>query len=103
MNDYRLKGKVYDGDKLIFEGEYLYGYKFKGKEYLKENLKYEGEYLFNKKWNGRGYNEKGKIAYELNTGTGKVKEHKNGRLIFESEYLNGKRNGKGKIYASNGI
>ena len=29
---------------------------------------------------------------------GKVKEYKNGKLIFEGESLNGKRNGKGKEY-----
>ena len=35
---------------------------------------------------------------------GKVKEYDyyNGKLIFEGEYLNGKRNGKGKEYYNNG-
>ena len=42
---------------------------------------------------------KGNIIYELINGTGKVKEYDAyGRLIFEGEYLNGKRNGKGKKY-----
>ena len=37
--------------------------------------------------------------YELIKGTGKIKEYNdNGKLIFEGEYLNGERNGKGKIY-----
>ena len=41
------------------------------------------------------------IVYELKDGKGLVKEyneHNNNRLIFEGEYLNGKRNGKGKEY-----
>jgi len=55
---------------------------------LKENI--DG-----KKWNGKGYNEKGKIEFEIKEGNGKVKEYdKYGELIFEGEYLNGKRNGK---------
>ena len=29
---------------------------------------------------------------------GKGKEYKNGKIIFEGEYLNGQRNGKGKEY-----
>ena len=33
---------------------------------------------------------------------GKGKEYEVGRVIFEGEYLNGKRNGKGKEYYSNG-
>ena len=40
--------------------------------------------------------------YELNNGTGKVKEYDNGELIFQGEYLNGKRNGIGKEYDYNG-
>ena len=36
---------------------------------------------------------------ELKNGTGKIKEYnQGGKLIFEGEYLNGKRNGKGKEY-----
>ena len=33
---------------------------------------------------------------------GKGKEYEYGQLFFEGEYLNGKRNGKGKEYYSNG-
>ena len=63
-------------------------------------MEYEGDYLFHKKWNGKGYDENGNIIYELLKGTGKVKEYSliKGNLIFEGEYLNGKRNGKGKEY-----
>ena len=53
----------------------------------------------NRKFNGKGYDEDGNIIYELINGNGKVKEYLNGDLIFEGEYLNGKRwNGKGIEY-----
>jgi len=95
------KGKEYDKEgNLIFEGEYLYNYKIKGREYINGKLEYEGEYLFNKKWNGKGYDENGNIVYELKNGNGKVKEYyslgKN--IIFEGEYINGKKEGKGKEF-----
>ena len=62
-------------------------------------MEFEGEFLFNKKWNGKGYDENGNIIYELINGNCKVKEYDyDGYLIFEGEYLNGKRNGKGKVY-----
>ena len=58
---------------------------------------------FRKKWNGKGYDENGNIIYELKNGCGVVKEFKdNSILIFEGEYLNGKRNGKGKEYNDKG-
>ena len=83
----------------VFEGEYLYGYKIKGKNYLNEKLVYEGKFVFNKIWNGKGYDENDNVIYELINGNGKVKEFDdNGKLFFEGEYLNGKRNGKGKEY-----
>ena len=106
--EYNYKGEI------IFEGEYLYNNKIKGREYIKDDLKkkkifsfnffshdkgrleYEGEYLYNKKWNGKGYDKDGNIIYDLKNGTGKVKEYVEGnKLIFEGDYLNGKRNGKG--------
>ena len=88
--------------KLIYDGEYLYGHKYKGKSYQNGKLEYEGEFLFDRKWNGKGYGEHGNIIYELNKGTGKVKEyHPNGHLKFDGEYLNGKKNGKGKEYEKN--
>ena len=89
-------------------------------------IEYEGEYLFNKKWKGKGYDENGNIIYELKNGTGPIKYYinnnllfdgfvKNGKkdgkckeygsskeLIFEGEYKNNKRNGKGKEYNYNG-
>ena len=93
------KGKVYYNDELRYDGEYLYGHNTKGKFYYNGKLEYEGELRYGCKWNGKGYDEKGNIIYELINGTGKVKEYDAyGILIFEGEYLNGKRNGKGKEY-----
>ena len=94
------KGKEYNFDgELIFEGEYLNGKRNgKGKEYYNNGkLEYEGEYLLNNKYNGKGYGEKGNIIYELKNGTGKVKEYLGDILVFEGEYLNGLRNGKGNM------
>ena len=94
------KGKEYNSlGKLRFEGEYLYSHKLRGKYLINDKSEYEGEYLYDKKWNGKGYDKNGNILYELQNGTGKVKEYYfNYDLIFEGEYLNGKRNGKGKEY-----
>ena len=38
----------------------------------------------------------------LKNGKGYIKEYKNNVLIYEGEYLNGERNGKGKEYNDNG-
>ena len=66
-------------------------------------MEFEGEFRYDKKWNGKGYDENGKIIYELINGNGKSKEYNeySGKLIFEGEYLNGQRNGKGKKYEYN--
>ena len=63
-------------------------------------MEFEGEFLYNKKWNGKGFDKKGNIVDELINGKGSAKEYYyfNGKLIYEGEYLNGKRNGKGKEY-----
>ena len=70
----------------------------KGKFYVNSKLEYEGDYLYNKKFNGKGYDENGNVIYELINGNGEVKEYddETGELIFEGEYLNGKR-GKEKV------
>ena len=104
VNGILYKGKEYNYDgELRFECEYLYNSIRKGRDYINGRLEYEGEYLFNRKYNGNGYDEKGNIIYELNNGNGKVKEYDAYcRLIFEGEYLNGKRwNGKIKEYDNN--
>ena len=51
---------------------------------------------------GKEYDNDGNLIYDgeyLNgVKNGKGKEFKHNRLIFEGEYLNGKRNGNGKEY-----
>ena len=112
INGILSKGKVYNyKGLLLFDGEYLYGHKRKGKTYVKGKLEYEGEYLFDRKYNGKGYDEDGNIIYELINGNGTVKEYEEGEniiytffqgnitvkndvegeVIFEGEYLKGKR------------
>ena len=91
---------------VIFEGEYLNGIKNgKGKKYYDNSkLKFDGEYLNGKKWNGKGYDRKGNVIYELKNGDGYVKKYyydyvfKRDTLIYEGEYKNGEKNGKGKEY-----
>ena len=95
----KYKGKEYYDNKLIFEGYYLYDKKIRGKEYIMERLEYVGDYLNGKKWDGKGYDENGYVIYELNKGCGLIREYYyDDKLIFEGEYLDGKRNGKGKEY-----
>ena len=49
-----------------------------------------------KKYSGKGFDEKGKILYEIENGNGFVREYNNdGELVFKGQYINGKRNGKG--------
>jgi len=64
---------------------------------------FEGYYLNNKKWNGKGYDINRNIIYELINGNSIVKEYNEVglRIIYEGEYKNGKRNGKGKEYYYN--
>ena len=97
------RGKEYNSEgNIIFEGEYLNDYKRRGKAYLNNKLEYEGEYLFDIKYNGKGYDENGIIIYELINGKGTIREYVDGRIIYEGEYLNGKRNGAGKEYNKEG-
>ena len=105
------KGKEYFENNLIFDGEYLDDKRNgKGKEYYHNGkLKFEGEYLNDKRWNGKGYDISNNLIYELNCGKGLIKEFNDdfilfnslGNLIFEGEYLNGEKNGKGKEYYDN--
>ena len=49
--------------------------------------------------NEKDYDKNSNIIYELKNDNGKIKEYnKYSKLIFLGEYLNGKRNGKGKEY-----
>ena len=103
----KLNGKVkkyYDNGQIKFEGEYLYGHKRKGIKYFKNGkIKFEGEYLFDREWDGIRYDKEGNILYKLSQGKGKIEEYTNlpslGKILtFKGEYINGKRNGKGKEY-----
>ena len=87
------KGKEYNYyGQLDFEGEYLNGKRNgKGKEYYKNG----------KKWNGKGYDYYSKFIYEIKEGKCHIIEYQNnGKKLFEGEYLNGERNGKGKEFNS---
>ena len=89
----KMSGKEYDNKGnlvLLMENE-------KGEEYYDNyNLQFEGIYKNGKRWNGIGYDYYGKKAFEIKNGEGKVKIYdRNGNLVFEGEYYNGVRNGKG--------
>ena len=109
------KIKIYDEDRLIFEGEYLNGeINGKGKEYFHYGyydrddgrmiyydkiIIFEGEYLNGFKWNGKGYDKDNNIACEIKNGKGNLKSYyDDGNLLSECEILNGEKNGKCKIY-----
>ena len=89
------KGKEYEKNgEIIYEGEYLNG-KRNGKGKENGRFAFEGEFLRGKKWNGKGY-EEGELIYELKNGKGFVKEYNDyDGNVFEGEYENGLRNGKG--------
>ena len=100
-NEYNSEGE------LKYIGYYLYGKKNgKGREYYNykfNKIKFEGEYLNDKRWTGKGYDKiNQKIIFELKDGKGYVKEDEDDLLIlYEGEYLNGERHGKGKEYSLN--
>ena len=90
---------------MKYEGNYLNGKRNGiGKEFYESGIKlFKGEYLAGKKWNGKGFNLRGSKVYEILNGGGCIENYnKNGRLIFEGNYLNGEKNGKGIEY-NNGL
>ena len=112
--------KEYNGaDKLVFNGKYIKGIK-KGIEYnSKGEIIFEGEYLDGKRWNGKLKEYKGHWLpiitrtccgfgnYLMINDSKRNEEMKEARkyeniLKYEGEYLNGKRNGKGKEFDING-
>ena len=101
------KGKEYDiCGNLVYEGEYLNDKRWNGIEYIYvinesgwDELVYKLEYLKGKKWNGKCCDiNNPKYNFELKDGKGYFKEYDYSCLIFEGEYLNGEKNGKGVEY-----
>ena len=102
---------------LRFEGEYLNGKRHgKGKVYhifkgyeshdFSDNF-YEMEYLNGIMWNGKICNDKGNIIFEIKNGKGIFIEDEKCEeytiytkyyIKYVGEYLNGKKNGKGKEF-----
>ena len=66
-------------------------------EYV-NNILFKGEYLNGYMYNGQGYDGNNNLVYELKDGCGYVKLYSFAKLLFEGEYLNGRKNGKGKEY-----
>ena len=99
LNGKKWKGKFkrYDfNGPVIYESEYLGNTR---KEYRLGKLIFEGEYLNEKKWNGKGYDKNGEVIYEIKDGKGTIKEYFDFNILrYEGEYSNGLRNGKGKEY-----
>ena len=93
------KGKEYDSDgNILFEGQYNNGKRFNGIgiEKYGNTLIFQGEYLNGRYWNGKGKD------YEIKNGKGYIKERNSyGDIVYEGEYMNGLRNGKGKETNSN--
>ena len=105
-NGYGRDYKLFNNYLFIYEGEYLNGKRNgKGKEYINNDIQsaiggsarliFEGEYIKGKRWNGKGYDGNKKIVYEIKNGKGYIKEYYFYNLIFEGQYINGEKNGKG--------
>lgn len=118
------KGKEYD--QLVFEGEYSYDKKLENIEQFNSE-DYSDNELKIKRWKGKGKERKFQeyllkllleeitkeeyddIIYEgdylegKKTGHGKIYNEKNGFMLYEGELLNCKRHGKGKLYDKKGI
>ena len=65
---------------------------------------YEIEYIFDKLWNVKKYGKNNKITDIIINGKGLMKEYEcsyYSNLMFEGEYINGEKNGKGKEYYGN--
>ena len=89
------KGKEYYKDKIIFEGEYLKGKKWNGKGYdIDGNKNYKLK-------NGKGFIKEAKrFIIKIRgcfTFENEICE------IYEGEIINGERNGKGKEYCNNNL
>ena len=62
-------------------------------------MRFEGQYLDDEELIGTKYDINGDIKYKLDHTKGEGKDYDlDDELCYEGEYLNGKRNGKGKEY-----
>ena len=61
---------------------------------------FEGKYKEGLIWTGKGFNTNGEIIFQINNGNSKnyIEYDNKGKKIYEGEYLDGKRNGKGKEF-----
>ena len=105
-NGYGRDYKLFKNSLFIYEGEYLNGKRNgKGKEYVSNDIQsaiggsnkliFEGEYFCGKRWKGKGYDGNRNIVYEVKNGVGYIKEYYYHNVIFEGQYINGEKNGKG--------
>ena len=114
-------GKIYKMKHLVFEGEFKDGKKNGyGKTYELDKISEEGEFLDNELYKGKTYDHQGNVKYEIDengirlissygdlsqceyldckkNGRGK-RFNSDGKLIFEGEFLKGKKNGEGIEY-----
>ena len=63
---------------------------------------FEGKYLNGKRWNGKIYNDFRKMTCELKDGKGIIKEYENDILLYEGKILNGELNWKLKAFDDEG-
>ena len=78
---------------------------FTKKYIIKEANEFSKTYLYNPNYEDKFDDRlifEGQYLNGLKNGKGKEYDHENGKLIFEGEFLNGKRNGKGKEYNYDG-
>ena len=102
------KGKEYFNyyNELSYEGEYKDGRKEgKGAEYyINGDIKFEGIFLNGEIWDGIGYEKDSDNYFIIKNGNGYIKEYDEfGNLLFEGEYKNGEKNGKGKEYFNSNV
>ena len=108
--------EYYYNGKIKYEGEYLNDRRNgKGKEYNEQGkLIFEGEYKNGNRWNGKIIDNKFKIGIDFFSLSlieakyingiinAKGKEYRSSHLIFEGEYVDWKKHGKGKEFDYNG-
>ena len=97
------KEKIYyNNGQLKFEEKNLDSERIVKEYYEDGKIKFEKVFINEKLMNIKEYDINNNLINEFKDGNGYIKEYDNyGKLIFEGEYKNGERNGKGKEYISN--